>query len=143
MADSRQFALVDLQALPEAFVKVLNAKLLLAKGEAKSSADACRMAGVSRGAYYKYKDSVFWQDAGEGARTQTLYLRLTDQPGVLSAVLSELYHNKANILTVNQNIPVDLVATVTISFRASQSPADHTLPGRLLAIGGVLEAKLI
>lgn len=143
MAVSRRFALVEINALPEAFEKVLRAKLLLAKGEAKSSADACRMAGVSRGAYYKYKDSVFWQESEEGARTQTLYLRLTDRPGVLSAVLSELYHTKANILTVNQNIPVDMVAAVTVSFRADQASEQSGLLDRLMKLEGVLEAKLI
>ena len=120
MSEIPQYVLVDINVLPEVFEKVLHAKLLLAKGIAKSSADACRLAEVSRGAFYKYKDSVFLQDF-ERHRTNR-------KPFILSCRMNrEYYHpyclnsyapkNGANILTVNQNIPVDMVAVVTVSFR--------------------------
>ena len=143
MAEMGQYVLVDIGVLPEVFEKVLHAKLLLAKGMAKSSADACRMADVSRGAFYKYKDSVFLQDTEQEHKTQTLYLRLSDEPGVLSSVLSALYENRANILTVNQNIPVDMVAAVTISFRTGRDMAEAAFLKELTSLNGVIEAKLI
>lgn len=143
MAESGQYVLVDIGVLPEVFEKVLHAKLLLAKGVAKSSTDACRMAEVSRGTFYKYKDRVFLQDTEQENKTQTLYLRLSDDPGVLSSVLSTLYENRANILTVNQNIPVDTVAAVTISFRIGQNMTESAFLKELTALTGVIEAKLI
>ncbi len=143
MAESGQYVLVDIGVLPEVFEKVLHAKLLLAKGMAKSSADACRMAGVSRGTFYKYKDSIFFQETEQDNKIQTLYLRLSDEPGVLSSVLSALYENRANILSVNQNIPVDMVAAVTISFRIGRDMTETELLKELTAISGVIEAKLI
>lgn len=139
-----QYVMVDVKALPEVFAKVLHAKLLLAKGMAKSSADACRMADVSRGAFYKYKDAVFMLDTKQAEKPQTLYLRLSDEPGVLSAVLSFLYEGGANILTVNQNIPVDLVAAVTISFRLDRPEGElERLLDKLAGQSGVIEVKLI
>ena len=145
MTDTPQYVLVDVSALPEVFEKVLHAKLLLAKGLAKSSADACRLADVSRGAFYKYKDSVFLQESDRQNQPQTLYLRLTDEPGVLSSVLSALYENKANILTVNQNIPVDMVAAVTISFRTfcGGQGSISVLVETIKTLNGVLEAKIV
>lgn len=143
MAESGQYVLVDIGVLPEVFEKVLHAKLLLAKGMAKSSADACRMAGVSRGTFYKYKDSIFFQETEQDNKIQTLYFRLSDEPGVLSSVLSALYENRANILSVNQNIPVDMVAAVTISFRIGRDMTETELLKELTAISGVIEAKLI
>ena len=118
---------------------------MLAKGLAKSSADACRLADVSRGAFYKYKDSVFLQDTDLQNQPHTLYLRLTDEPGVLSSVLSALYESQANILTVNQNIPVDMVAAVTVSFRigSGKHGSLSSLLAKISAIDGVLETKII
>lgn len=144
MPEIPQYVLVDIKALPEVFEKVIHAKLLLAKGIAKSSTDACRMADVSRGAFYKYRDSVFVQDIQRQGEPQTLYFRLSDEPGVLSAVLSQLYESGANILTVNQSVPVDLVAVVTVSFRLDQTKERfEVLTEKLSAISGVIDVKLV
>ena len=149
MSEIPQYVLVDINVLPEVFEKVLHAKLLLAKGIAKSSADACRLAEVSRGAFYKYKDSVFLQDFEQQDKPKTIYFKLSDEPGVLSSVLSELYENGANILTVNQNIPVDMVAVVTVSFwleafwqNRSKREFEQFLD-KLGTLRGVIDVKLI
>ena len=115
----------------------------------ESSADACRLAEVSRGAFYKYKDSVFLQDFEQQDKPKTIYFKLSDEPGVLSSVLSELYENGANILTVNQNIPVDMVAVVTVSFRLEafwQNRSKREFEQFLDKLGtlrGVIDVKLI
>ena len=142
MPEIPQYVMVDVNVLPEVFEKVLHAKLLLAKGIAKSSVDACKMADVSRGAFYKYKDSVFIKTDEKQEKPRTLYFRLSDEPGVLSAVLSVLYENGANILTVNQNIPVDLVAVVTISFRLGHENLEQFLD-TLTGLDGVIDVKLV
>lgn len=136
--------LVDQKALPEVFTKVLLAKSLLSKDVAKNSTDACKMAELSRSAFYKYKDSVFFYEDKDKGSLMTLYLRLSDETGVLSQVLLKLSGFNANILTVNQNIPVDRVAVVTIAFRIDESNvnADDIL-NDISAIKGVVRAKRI
>ena len=115
MSEIPQYVLVDINVLPEVFEKVLHAKLLLAKGIAKSSADACRLAEVSRGAFYKYKDAVrpFYEMLG--GKIITFHIMLEDRPGVLSGILRAFAESGANILTVNQTIPINGQAALTIS----------------------------
>ncbi len=113
--------LVDASVLPEVFEKVLLAKRLLASGEAASAAEAARRAELSRSAFYKYKDMVFPYDDGAG-RILTVHFLLSDHPGVLSCVLTAFADAGANVLTVNQNIPADGTATVSISARTDRMP---------------------
>lgn len=142
--DQKQLILVDKKVLPEVFSKVLLAKTYLARDIARSSTDACKMAELSRSAFYKYKDSVFFYEDKDKGRLLTYYLRLSDEPGVLSKVLQKLSSFNANILTVNQNIPVDRVAVVTISFRIDETVTDTDfLLSEVANIQGVVRAKQI
>ena len=142
--EEQQLVLVDKRALPEVFSKVLLAKSYLSKDVARNSTEACRMADLSRSAFYKYKDSVFFYEDKDKRKMVTYSLRLSDEPGVLSKVLGELSSFRVNILTVNQNIPVDRVAVVTISFRIDEAYCDlDALHERILGIGGVIKAKRI
>lgn len=163
---------VSADVLPEVFTKVLTVKKLLARGEERSSASACKRVGISRSAFYKYRDCVFSYEEKLTQRILTLYITLQDEPGILSNLISVLHEMHANILTVNQNIPVDGVATVTVSIRidafgeheqtaasASQSasePIDTVRQGTanshptsadfqhvISALPGVVECKLI
>ena len=139
-----QLILVDASVLPGVFFKVLEAKKLLSKGIAKSSTEACRMVDVSRSAYYKYKDCVFLYEEKTTKKTITLYLRLSDEPGMLSSVLSVFHRHHANVLTVNQNLPVDGVADVTITTRVNEKKTNLTeLRQDLRKISGVVESKQI
>lgn len=140
----QQLVLVDKKVLPEVFEKVLMAKTYLSKDMAKNSTEACRMAELSRSAFYKYKDSVFFYEDKDKRRVITYSLRLSDEPGVLSNLLTKLSSFHANILTVNQNIPVDRVAVVTISFRIDERSTDmDRLQEEISHIGGVIRAKQI
>ncbi len=112
--------LVDTSVLPEVFEKVLAAKRYLASGEAASATDAARMAGISRSAFYKYKNMVFPYDADGGGHILTVHFVLSDRPGVLSSVLTAFAAAGANVLTVNQNIPADGFASVSISARTDR-----------------------
>lgn len=119
-----QLVLIDSGVLPEVFLRTLEAKRLLAAGEAKNSSEAARMAGISRSAFYKYKDSVFRYSKEGPGQMITIIARLSDRPGVLSHLITELYQVGANILTVNQNIPVDGIALVSISVRIENLTLD-------------------
>lgn len=143
-----RFLLVDAAALPEVFARVVDAKRLLATGRAASSAEAARLAGISRSAFYKYKDAVFPYDEEKAGRILTVHAVLRDQPGILSSVLAAFAEAGANILTVNQNIPAGGTASVSISARTDrlQLPVDgfiHALSAlegveRIVRISGTL-----
>jgi len=144
MAD-QELVLVDKEVLPEVFSKVLLAKSLLSRDMARNSTDACRMAEISRSAFYKYKDKVFFYEDKDKRRVLTYSLWLSDDPGVLSKVLLKLSAFHVNVLTVNQNIPVDRVAVVTVSFRISgEISCDvDALHQALSEIPGVIRAKRV
>lgn len=144
MSDEMNYLLVDGSVLPDVFHKVVAAKKLLAQGKAKSSSHAAQMAGISRSAFYKYKDSVFSYDERMNQGIITLYVTLEDRPGILSAVLGALYKANANIITVNQNIPVDGVALVSVSVRSSDSGLSQTqLIQMLQSLDGIVQAKAV
>lgn len=144
MSEKPQYLIVNADVLPDVFHKVIEAKQLLSKAQAKNSSDACRIVGISRSAYYKYKDNVQVYDEKDNSQLSTLYFKLSDEPGVLSRVLKKLYDNSANILTVNQNIPVDAVAIVTISIRVNRDEVSmEEILRNLSEIDGVVSVKRI
>lgn len=112
------YLLVESNVLPEVFLKVIEAKQLLLTGQAHSVNEAARIAGLSRSAYYKYKDSVHPFNQQTGGYIITLNAMLRDEVGVLSKLTSLLYCEGANIMTINQNIPVRGIAPVTVTARA-------------------------
>lgn len=142
--NENKLVIVSSEVLPEVILKVLDAKRMRARGEAATSAEACRAAGVSRSAYYKYKDCVFNYDEQLTNNILSIYLILRDEKGVLSSIISKLYELGTNILTINQNIPVDSVATVTVSVRFDrESVSAAQLKEELGKVSGVVDAKLI
>lgn len=139
-----KYLLVDASVLPEVFVKVVQAKRLLAQGTAKNLSEATKLADISRSAFYKYKDNVFSYENHDARQITTIYAELVDAPGVLSALLLELSENGANILTINQNIPVDGVAPVSISFRTDGlSHSVEELLKPLAALHGIVTVRTV
>lgn len=144
MNQKTRYFVVNADVLPEVFSKVVEAKHLLSKAQAKNSSEACRMVGISRSAYYKYKDNVQLYEDNTHGELNTLSLKLSDEPGVLSRILQRLYEMGANILTVNQNIPVDMVAVVTISVRINRNEiSPEELVRSLSSCYGVVSIKRI
>ncbi|MBQ6211302.1 ACT domain-containing protein [Ruminococcus sp. XPD3002] len=144
MNDRSQLIVIDSNILPDVFTKVLDVKKLMAQRGEKSFASACKRIGISRSAYYKYKDSVFSYEELFNRRIVNMYLLLSDSPGVLSSVLVFLHDLDANILTVNQSIPVDGAAAVNISLRLTeQSEAQLNTLNSITELDGVLEVKLL
>ena len=136
--------IVSADVLPDIILKVLKAKQMRARGEVSTSAEACRAVGISRSAYYKYKDSVFNYEEQFTNRIVSVYCVLRDEKGVLSSIISKLYELNTNILTINQNIPIDSVATVTISLRFDQDVlSTGILKSELMNLTGVVDVKII
>ena len=120
MGKSPSYFIVESSALPEIFLKVAEAKRLLETGEVDTVHLATRRVGISRSAFYKYKDAVRpFNDMLHG-RIVTFQVLLRDEPGILSGVLNVLSGTGMNILTINQNIPVNGCAVVTITAETSQ-----------------------
>jgi len=110
------FYIVKAEMMPDIFKKTVKAKELLKSGKAKTVNEATETVGMSRSAYYKYKDYIFpFYEASMG-KIVTISFILEHIPGVLSSILDEIAKARGNILTINQNIPIQNMANVTISF---------------------------
>ncbi len=139
-----RFYLVDADMLPEIFLKVVEAKERLQTGEAGTVAEAVNQVGISRSAFYKYKDAVSpFQDLKRG-HILTFHVMLRDQPGILSAVLGIFAACGANILTINQSIPVNGAANVTVSAEtAGMNVETEEMLNRLETATGVVKAEVL
>ncbi len=138
------FLVVNIDVLPEIFPKVMEVKKLLACGEEKSSASACKRVGISRSAFYKYRECVFTYEEKLTQKIISYHAVLKDEPGVLSSFLGELHKQNANILTVNQNIPIDGAASVTVTVRLNNIETDpNDIRDSLKGLYGIVSVKFI
>ncbi len=119
MPDSEYF-LVKSDMLPEVFLKVMQVKRLLSSGKANSVNEAVQRIGLSRSAYYKYKDAVLPFYESSKGRMVTLIFAVENFPGILSGIINCMARVKANILTINQNIPINGLADVSISLETDR-----------------------
>lgn len=119
MDKSSTFLLVDSSVLPEVFTKIIEVKKIISKGLVKTVNDAVKEAGISRSAYYKYKDYVFPFYETTRGKVITLLFVVEDFSGILSCIINQIASAKANILTINQNIPINGLADVTISIETT------------------------
>ncbi len=143
MADS-EFFLVKSNVLPEIFVKVMAVKRLLSAGKAESINEAVQRIGLSRSAYYKYKDAVLPFYESSRGRPVTLIFAVENFPGILSGIINCMAKAKANILTINQNIPINGLADVSISIETDRMTVDleHLLDD-LSRISGVRSYRIL
>ena len=114
-----KYFIVEAQALPEIYLKVAEAKRMLEVGEASTVNAATRQVGISRSAFYKYKDAVRPFNDMMNGRIVTFQAMLRDEPGILSAILNSFAVFGGNILTINQSIPTNGCAAVTIAAETS------------------------
>ena len=135
MSREVKYYIVAANALPEVFIKVAEAKRMMQTGEADTVGDATKKAGISRSAFYKYKDSVQPFNDMKAEHIITFYGMLKDNTGVLSRVLGIFASSGANILTINQSIPTNGCAAVTIS--AETSGMEQTLESLMAAASAV------
>lgn len=144
MSKAPNYYIVDAEALPEIFRKVVDARRMLDTGEAETVNQAVQMAGISRSAFYKYKDAVRpFQDMLHG-RIVTFQIMLKDEPGILSHVLNLFAGSGANILTINQGIPINGCAVVTVNAETSGLEGSlQELLARLNGAEGVLRGEIL
>lgn len=115
MSEKTSFFVLKEKAVPEVLLKVVEAKRLLDSGKMTSVQDATEVVGISRSSFYKYKDDIFPFHENAKGKTVTMVIQLDDEPGILSLVLKTIADFHANVLTIHQSIPVNNVATLTLS----------------------------
>ena len=144
MANNPKYYIIEASALPDVFLKVAEAKRLLETGEISTVNEAARRTGISRSAFYKYRDTILpFQNMMTG-RIITFQLMLHDEKGVLSAILACFAKWHANILTINQTIPTNGCAGVTISAETSEmSESLDAMIARVGAAEGVLKFEVL
>ncbi|NPV74557.1 MAG: ACT domain-containing protein [Pelotomaculum sp.] len=138
----RKFYLVQEDLLPEAILKTVLAKELLLRGDAATVNEAVKKVDLSRSAFYKYKDGVFPFHQWSPGVTVTLAMVLEHRSGILSKVLGILAAARANILTINQNVPVHGLASVTVTFETAGLEGDlDNITKRIRELDGVREVN--
>lgn len=144
MATEPKYYIIEASALPEVFLKVAEAKRLLSTGQVHTIHEAARCTGISRSAFYKYKDAILpFQNMMTG-RIITFQLLLNDTPGMLSSILTLFAENKANIITINSIVPTDGCAVVTISAETMNMPIQlEELLVKLSETKGVIKADVL
>ena len=144
MGVKTKYYIVAASALPEIFVKVAEAKRMMQTGEAATVGEAARLVGISRSAFYKYKDAVQPFNDMKTGHIITFYAMLKDNPGVLSNVLAIFAGSGANILTINQSIPTNGCAAVTVSAETSEMEISlEELIARAAALEGVIKFEIL
>lgn len=144
MAKEPKYYIVEAEALPEIFRKVAEAKRMLETGETDKVNVATHRVGISRSAFYKYRDTISPFQNMMAGRIITFQMMLKDQAGVLSAILSIFANCGANILTINQSIPTGGCAMVTISAETGKlSCSLEELSGRISSTNGVVKAEAV
>lgn len=144
MSKKSKFLLVDPSVLPEVFTKVMEVKSILSKDPAIAINEAVKAVGISRSAYYKYKDSVFPFYETSMGRVITLFFVLEDVSGVLSRIINEIAQAQANVLTINQNIPINGLANVTISIETEEMKMEiQDLMDILMNIEGIRRQEIL
>ncbi|SHO49503.1 ACT domain-containing protein [Anaerocolumna xylanovorans] len=113
--DEGKYFIVKKKAVPEVLLKVVEAKRLLDSEKVFTVQEAADIVGISRSSFYKYKDDIFPFHENTRGKTITFMLQIDDKPGILSGVLNCISQNGVNILTIHQSIPVNGIASLTLS----------------------------
>ena len=124
MGETTKYFVVKQKAIPEVLLKVVEAKRLLESEKVLTIQEAVDAVGISRSSFYKYKDDIFpFHDNSQGT-TITLTFQTDDEPGILSDVLKIIAEYRANILTIHQSIPINGIASLTLSIQVLQTTGD-------------------
>lgn len=139
-----KYLIVDKSILPDYFEKVIEVRNFLRDGKFQNVSDAVKEVGISRSTYYKYKDFIFSPSDSNIGRKVLLSIMLEDKKGALSEILNFFYSLECNIITINQNIPINEVASIIISMDISDTkiPIEEILTS-LKNISYVVSARLV
>ena len=144
MSEKTSFFVLKEKAVPEVLLKVVEAKRLLDSGKMTSVQDATEAVGISRSSFYKYKDDIFPFHENEKGKTVTMVIQLDDEPGILSLVLKTIADFHANVLTSHQSIPVNGIASLSLSIDVFPATGDvEVMKDSIESIQGIHYAKIL
>ncbi|MDD6037217.1 MAG: ACT domain-containing protein [bacterium] len=144
MPETTKYYVLKEKAVPDVLLRVVEAKRLLESGRVASVQEATERVEISRSSFYKYKEDIFpFHDNAKG-RTITMIIQLDDEPGLLSEILKTIAQSGANILTIHQSIPVNGIASLTLSVEIPQDATDSTdMMDRIESQDGVHYLKIL
>ena len=144
MSEKTSFFVLKEKAVPEVLLKVVEAKRLLDSGKMTSVQDATEVVGISRSSFYKYKDDIFPFHENAKGKTVTMVIQLDDEPGILSLVLKTIADFHANILTIHQSIPVNGIASLSLSIDVFPATGDvEVMKNSIESVQGIHYAKIL
>lgn len=119
------YLVIDKRVLPDVYEKVVSAKKMLREGKVKEITEVTKIVGISRSVFYKYKDYVFeFSESSAGGKKATFSMLISHKHGVLSGILNYISHEGGNILTINQGIPINGSANLSITMDISELKTD-------------------
>ena len=144
MVDKTTYYVLKEKAVPEVLLKVVEAKRLIDSGRAESVLDATEEVGISRSSFYKYKDDIFPYHENKKGKTITMIIQLDDETGLLYTVLQYIAEFNANILTIHQSVPVNGIASLTLSIDLlSGDESADVMRDKIEAASGIHYVKII
>ena len=124
MSEKKKYYVVTGKAVPEVLLKVVEAKKLLDAEKVLTVQEATDQVGISRSSFYKSKDDIFPFHENAKGRTITMMMQMDDEPGALSEVLGKVAEYNANILTIHQSVPINGIASLTMSIEVLPTTKD-------------------
>ena len=144
MEKKTKYYVVREKAVPEVLLKVVEAKRILDSERATTVQEATEQVGISRSSFYKYKDDIFPFHEETRGKTITFIIQVDDEPGILSNVLRAIAENHGNILTIHQSIPINGIATLTLSVEILPEAGDaEDMVGQMEQQTGVHYLKIL
>ncbi|GAA0115023.1 ACT domain-containing protein [Clostridium senegalense] len=138
------YFVVDGEVLPEIFSKVVEVKQLLYKGHVKDITEGVKVVGISRSAYYKYRDKVFLMTEDVKGQKATISILASHEYGALSEILETIVKFKGNVITINQDIPINRAANITITLDILNLEGDiEELIAEMQLLSKVIKINLI
>ncbi|MCR5377191.1 MAG: ACT domain-containing protein [Lachnospiraceae bacterium] len=136
--------LVSKRALPQVLLKVAEVKRMLAKDRNLTVQEATDAVSLSRSSFYKYKDDVQPFHETSRGKTVNILLQVSDETGILSAILAEVASCRANVLTIQQSIPIGGVASVALGFEILPETAELSeIESRITGLSGVQRMQIL
>jgi chorismate mutase len=144
MIEREKYYVVKQKAVPEVLLKVVEAKRLLEAEKVMTVQEATEKVGISRSSFYKYKDDIFPYHENAKGKTITFVIQLNDVPGLLSEVLATIAEFNGNVLTIHQTIPINGIATLTLSVDILPNSGDvNKMTANIEGINGIHYLKIL
>lgn len=144
MEEKTSYFVLKEKAVPDVLLRVVEAKRLLESEKVASVQEAAERVGISRSSFYKYKDDIFPFHENSKGKTITMVLQMDDEPGLLSVVLRTVAEYHANILTIHQSIPVNGIASLSLSIDVFPATGDvEVMKNSIESVQGIHYAKIL